>query len=162
MKEVELEKPFTENKTLIFSRKESNPGIKFDVPQGTYSNVVISLSTNTDKDGNSLKITGSYPHSPTKNYPVQFIFSENDLMAMMATNASGGNSISLVEDNPAVVTVVMNPDFWFSSVSRSMMEKAHFEIVGGVPTILISADENKNIYSLIVSHLKEGNAVIFN
>lgn len=160
--EISLYQQFSGNKPINFSDKAVGVGINFDIPQGTYSQIEITLETGTDIKGNSLQINGTYKDSLNNTLAVQFIFSAANITTMMATNTSGGNGIVLIADQPATATISINPAYWFASLSKSTMENAEHEKVGGVETIQISNDENEDIYNLIVSRIKDGNGVVFN
>jgi hypothetical protein len=161
-KTVSLEEDISGNKQMDFFENAPGSGIAFDIPQGTYTQIEIKLETTTDPKGNSLLVKGVYADSLNKPVPVQFSFSAADITSITATNPSGGNTILLVEDRPATAEILMNPAFWFAGVSKSMLNKAERESIGGVPTIVINNDENQSIYTMIVSRLKEGNEVVFN
>jgi len=159
---IALDQSYSGTNPVNFSGNATGIGINFDIPQGTYSQIDVNLETGTDTHGNSIQINGTFVDSLNHTYAVQFIFSAANSTTIRATNTSGGNEINLVADRPETATIIMNPSYWFAALSKSMMNKAEHETVGGVQTIQISNDENENLYSLIVNRIKDGNSVIFN
>lgn len=150
------------NMQVNYSQKASSTGIKFDIPQGTYSRISIDMVTSLDQKGNSLQVDGTYVDSLNKTFAVRFTFAASSVTSMLAVNSSGNNTVILVEGTPATATIVMNPTYWFSPISRKMMDSAEHEMINNVATIEISKDENESLYNLVVSRIKDGNSVIFN
>ncbi len=161
--EVALDQQYNGVMPIALAQNSIASGIQFDIPQGTYSQMEIKLETNTDQSGNSLLVNGAYIDSLNVSYNVRFKFSAPDVLTMVAINSSGGGSgIVLVEDQPATATIIMNPNYWFAPLSKSMLDHAEHELVNGVKTIKIDNDENEDLYNLIVGRIKEGNSVIIN
>jgi hypothetical protein len=157
---IDLEQ--TTNFPVSFSSSSPGAPIKFDIPQGTYNSITLKYETNTDQNGTSLQIKGIYTDSSGNPIPVLFIFSAGDNINIPAKNTSGGNDIVLVEGHPVSASIILNPNYWFASVSKSMMDNAELEDVGGVQTILITKDENDDLYGLIINRIKDGNQCVFN
>ena len=90
-----------------------------------------------------------------------FDFSADDALKISAQSAIGGAEILLQEDKPTNATLIFNPNYWFAAISQSDLDSAVQSIIDGVSTIVISDDENADIYDIIVGRLEEGNKAIF-
>ncbi|MBI4945499.1 MAG: hypothetical protein HY840_03755 [Bacteroidetes bacterium] len=161
-KEVNLEQQFSSTMPIYLSLNATSPGIKFDIPQGTYSQIEIKLETSTDPSGTALQVNGTYLDSSNNDVAVQFTFSAADVTDIIAKNSSGGNQIVLIADQPATVTIIINPVYWFAPVSESILDEAAEDIENGVPVIQINKDKNQDIYNLIINRINDGCEAVFN
>lgn len=159
--QIELDQTFSNNLQVNLSQNAIGSGIKFDIPQGTYDKMEIKMETDGDQTGTSLLIYGYYVNSINDTIALQFEFPADDAIKIQAKNSSGGNQIVLIEDQPSNPTVIMNPNYWFATVTQSELDSATQNIILGVPTIVINDNDNSDIYELIVDRLEEGNEIVF-
>lgn len=159
---IDLNQSFNNNLQVNFSQTASSSGIIFDIPQGTYDKIEVQMGTDGDQTGTSLLIFGYYVNALNDTIALQFEFPADDAINIQAQNASGGNQIVLIEDQPSNPSVIMNPNYWFASVSQSMLDGATQNLILGVPTIVINDNDNSDIYELVADRLKDGNEIVFN
>lgn len=158
---IELDQTFSSNLQVNLSQNTTGSGIKFDIPQGTYEKIEIKMETDCDQTGASLLIYGYYVNATNDTIALQFEFPADDAIKIQAKNSSGGNQIVLIEDQPSNPTVIMNPNYWFATVTQSELDSASQNIILGIPTIVINESDNSDIYELVVDRLKDGNEIIF-
>lgn len=158
---IELDQSFSSNLQVNLSQSITSSGIKFDIPQGTYSKMEIKMETDGDQTGASLLILGYYVNTINDTIALRFEFPADDAIQIQAKNSSGGNEIVLVEDCPVFPNVILNPNYWFSTVTQSELDSATQNIILGVPTIVINDSDNSDIYELVVDRLKDGNEIVF-
>lgn len=100
-------------------------------------------------------------YSNTDTIPIRFEFYSGEIFSVQAKAADGSNEIVLIEDQPATATITFNSDYWFALITPNLLNKASLSKVNNVPTIVISKDQNQNIYDLVVSRINQATKVIF-
>ncbi|MEW6468339.1 MAG: hypothetical protein AB1458_05405 [Bacteroidota bacterium] len=160
---VDFSKDYDPNVQIDLSTINLSSGIAFDIPQGTYTR--IDLNVRTEEQQNSmpnLVIYGTYINTINDTLAVQFEFNSGESFEITAQSSSGGNEIVLIEDQPSTTKIVFNPKYWFDVVPQSMLDSANITIVNGVQTIIVSENDNQDIYQLAADRIRDGNQVIIN
>lgn len=151
-------------KTVNFSSYSGAPAISYDIPQGTYSTVNMDFELGKDNLGNCIILTGNYnsPNPHVGIVPIRFEFNAGQVLSASAQNASGGSEVSLSKSNTTSVSVILNPVFWFASITPSTLDSAPQTNVGGQLTLVINPASNLNIYNNILSRIGQGTKLVFN
>lgn len=157
--QVDLQQSYTNSITIFPSSSSGN--IQFDIPQGTYNQIDVKLEMDEDPTGASLLVNGYYINYSSDTIAIQYTLPLDKVLNMRAKNSSGGNEIVLIEDKPSTANIIMNPTYWFSSVSESSLYWASYSYINGVPTVLIDEDNEVSIYESVTSNVTGGNEVVF-
>ena len=124
----------------------SDPVIKFDIPQGNYTE--IRLVVDPEIGTPDLIITGTYvPALAGPAVPVQLEVDLPGQLNLTAITPTGSSNIVLRKDSRATVEVFLNPSRWISDIPLLSFETAELQNIRGVPSILISKDYNAEIYA---------------
>lgn len=143
-----------------FDPNVSNAELEFDIPQGTYTKIDIYFRAEGYGD-KSIIIEGYYTDSLGTSNPVLFEFEEVEIYKAVAKDISGSNEIILQEGVPYTAKIILDPVYWFQSVSTKMLDDAELVDVNGVPTILINDWYNEAIFDLVMDRVDEGSMVVF-
>lgn len=158
---VNFTKEYDPNEQVSLNISALSPGIVFDIPQGTYTS--INVDAKIEEQSNNapnLVLYGTYINTINDTLAVRFEFSSGDNFEMTASNSSGTNEILLMEDRSSTASIIFNPKYWFDIVPQSMFESADVVIENGIPTIIISENENEDIYQLVADRVEDGNQII--
>ncbi len=135
--------------------------VEFDIPQGTYTSINIQIETFIQQgDEYAILLTGTFIND-TNNIPLRFEFNQEISFTIRAETQNGNGDIVFVEDKPAEATVILDPIYWFGTVSKNMLENASIKNIQGTPTLVINHAYNSNIYDMVVGRITDGNKVIF-
>ena len=136
--------------------------LQFDIPQGTYSSIMIRLESSF-KDRPNLTLEGRYEDLTGKKHPIRFELKENETFTIEGKSLdNSNNSINLLSDVPTNATITVPVNQWLSKVTEQLLASAESVSINGINTILINSTVNKPIYDLIVETLNDQslNAVI--
>ena len=158
-KNVDFDQSF-DKQQFTFNQSTNNPICSMDIPQGTYTKINIGFNSDIDLNGVSIQVKGTYIDSLGNSFPVVFRISAPETFLIRAVNTSAGTEINLVEGTPANVVIVLNPTYWFGTLSRIQLDEAAEELVEGEPTIVIDSDSDTDLYSMIAGRLNDGNEVV--
>lgn len=159
---IQLEKKFETGWPLALAISGSATGVSFDIPQGTYSEIRIRLRIKEFSSSTSATLFGTYINLVGDTLPVIFEFRDNETIEMRAKTISGSNEIVLVADNNSSATIIIDPHYWFSTITQTMLESADTTLINSIPGIMITESDNSDIYDLIIDRIKNGNDVVFN
>ena len=118
------------------------PPIHFDLPQGSYNNIELVVTT-----GSAIAISGLYkraaPLLPDTPVTLELDIEE---FKLQVENEDRLSDISLDKTTGAVIEVYLNPIDWFETVPLVNLEGATLETVNGLPSMVISKDSNQRLY----------------
>lgn len=124
----------------------SDPAVKFDIPQGTYKS--IRLLIDPDDIAPDIVINGQYtPAGIALPVPIEMHMEFGGALNLEAKTPDGNSEIVLRKDTPATVEVFLNPSSWFTTSTLELLSTADVQLVGNVPSIIISKNMNANIYA---------------
>jgi hypothetical protein len=162
--------------TLQFSGKPANI-LEFDIPQGIYNYMkwdvtlkrIMSEELNNFDDADSLRVgliipgiyvafSGEWDEIETK-IPIAFAIDDTELLSFKSTGIDGSSSIVISENKPYEITMLLDLDYTFGSVSRESFKEAEITDVNGQQTILITSDKNKNLYENLLYRINQSTKV---
>lgn len=158
--DIYFKKEFPSGKLLSLLPNAGDNELYFEVLQGTYSNIKISFKIDSDT-AYSILLNGTYTNSAGVNVPVIFEFHASETFEINAKPKNGVPEINLIEDIPATVKIILNPPYWFSLVTKNMLENASLTEINDIKVILINDEINENIYHLVTERIDEGSEAIF-
>ena len=159
--DVYFSKSFEQGLIIPFSSSSVVEELDFDIPQGTYSKIVISFETFDKFDNINIIVNGFYTNSSSERIPIRFEFTPSEEFDIVAVDYSGSNQIILNKDHPVNAQIEINPIHWFQVVSSSLLDDADLVDINGTQTLLISDDENEDIFDLIIDRLDESLEAVF-
>jgi len=159
--DVYFSKSFEQGLKIPFSSSNIVKELDFDIPQGTYSKIVISFETFDELNDTNIIVNGFYTNSNNEKIPIRFEFTPSEEFEIVAIDYSGSNQIILNKDHPVKAKIEINPAHWFQVVSSSSLDDADLVDINGTPTILINDDENDDIFDLIIDRLDESLEAVF-
>jgi hypothetical protein len=161
VKNIAEDQNFSDNQLIRFELNSTSAGIKFNIPQGTYSKMNIDFATNTNQTESSITINGTYINSVSNDTnAVQLQLLDNQTFNFSAKNSNGGNDMNLIEGHASTITMILNPNYWFGSITSTMLDTSIVDTSTSEHTIFINKNENSNLYNLIISRINESNEAV--
>ena len=159
--DVYFTKSFPGGLSIPFDPNGNIAELDFDIPQGTYNRISISFETFDDLGDDNIVVNGTYTNTSGTDYPIRFEFKSAEYFDIVAEDYSGSSQIILDKDIAVSTKIQLDPIHWFQVVSTSLLDNADVVNVGGTPTIVISEDENDDIFDLVVDRLDESTEAVF-
>jgi hypothetical protein len=150
---------FTRTVVANLENESTNFDVKFDVPQGVYSKVDVTIhldnstSTAVIVEG-TIAINGGIP------IPLKFEYAFPDQVRIRALPPSG-QSIVLRKDQRSVARVILDASYLFRFTNPNLLANADVINENGKPLILINSSNNKPIFNQIASRISSSFIVIF-
>lgn len=200
LSEVEF-KGYRESGEDYFFEKEFEQGLEapmaagmpytafyFDMPQGLYERISISLKVKkgaggdqTDDDGDdngdddenddendslfdknaSLILYGTYTNARAQRIPLIFVYNYDDTFDYTAKAANAEEVIMVGNDQQVSASLRFNPSHWLQLINSRMLESADLKPVNGVETIILSEEQNSQIFDVLASRIKSASALSF-
>lgn len=135
----------------------SEPPVVFDIPQGIYDHINITLELDSEKQPFSLELRGVY-HSPNPHkgdIPVIFTLDLPEKIEVNPRPSAETGEIAFVKDRHNEIRICLHTDILVQLIYSAMLESADFSGTEENPCIVISGVENENIYLLIMSRLEK-------
>lgn len=160
-KHVEMDQSFDPALQLPLSLTSTSTAIEFDIPQGTYHKIEMQLNLDGALGAGASVILQGYYIKDSRSVPVRFEYYSPRIIKAAARNLSGDPDIVLIEDQPAVATVLLNPSLWFQQIPANMFDNAQLTASWGDSVMVISPAHNEDIYKLVIDRIDQGNEVVF-
>jgi hypothetical protein len=136
--------------------------IKFDIPQGIYDHINLTIEIDKNNEDPSLTLNGTYNSANHGFIPVRFDFDINDILNLNPKPGQGKNKIVLNKDIPSTAEVMLSTGFMFQVVNSRMLESAEITQQNGEAMIVISKDLNQHIFNAVVNRLEKSTTALFN
>jgi hypothetical protein len=130
-----------------FTGSDSELNLKFDVPQGTYESMQLTMKFNGSM---SLRMRGTYHQASGMNKRV-IMDLDCDEFIVKSILESGSTTVLIDKNNPGKIAILIDPNELFSSLNPGMWNSANSSVVGGQDAIEISNSNNGNMYNAIKS-----------
>jgi len=140
----------------------SQEELDFDIPQGEYTELLITFKNELNSTTPSILINGSYKLTQGPNVDVVVELNLEHIFSIL-TNLNGQNSVTLKKSNQKTIMITLNYGYWLSSISSSDLDNADL-IIGnsgqglGNSTILINSTNNINLFNKFVANLNGNNS----
>lgn len=178
-------KGYRESGADYFFEREYEPGlevametgrmataISFDMPQGLYERIAISLkvekSEGNEKEGGkpyneqaSLILYGSYTNVLKQQVPLIFVYNYDDTFEFNARSDKGQHVIAVGGGNYPKARIRFKPSYWLQQLNSRMLQGAKLTLVNGVPTIVLSEQQNEQIFNVLTSRIKKASDLSF-
>lgn len=161
VKNIAEDQNFSDNQLVRFDLNSTSSGIKFNIPQGTYSKMNIDFAANANQTESSITINGTYINSVSNDTnAVQFQLLDNQIFNFSAKNSNGSSEINLIEGYSSTITMILNPNHWFGQITATMLDTSVVDNSTSEHTIFINKNENSYLYNLIISRINENNEAV--
>lgn len=191
LSEVEF-KGYRESGEDYFFEKEFEPALEasmgagapatafnFDMPQGLYKRISISLNVEKSKgrdsdeedeedegkpydENASFLLYGTYTNSLEQQIPLIFVYNYDDSFEYTAKAGKNQEAIMIGNGQGAEARLRFDPGYWLQLINSRMLDSATLTNVNGVPTIILSEEENDHIFDLLASRIKGASDLSFN
>lgn len=129
----------------LFTGMTSPEIILTKITPGKYTNVGIGVELEDNGVDDNIILDGEYTHTDGTKFPIRFLFNSGEVFeASLASYlfAAGTNTTCWLE---------LDPNGWFSVVSRSDMDDATSNLTNGV--MIISESANTTVYNQVEEQL---------
>lgn len=124
--------------------------LEFELPQGTYEELVVSFQTRASTTRPSILLNGSYTYSnPVKLPSTVRLSTYATYQFELPAKRNGQAQLVLDHQQAEQASLVLYPRFWFEDVSTTMLENASFNSTGGQQVIEINTTTNTSIFALV-------------
>lgn len=152
---VSFTKTFSQGLDITFDPKAPITELVYDIPQGDYTELVVTFSTRYSSSGKSIIVKGTYTNTSGTDFPVIYEFNDDDEISIISEDDEGEATIVLDKDISESSLIRFDPVYWFATVSNNLFDNADLVNVSGVPTILVNSNTNEDIYDLVVDRMEE-------
>lgn len=165
---------YADTLAVSFSKTEAGQILSFEMPQGIYERIRISLdvpaiadrqNSNTSPDRAQLQggveIWGKYIDVHGEEIPFVFLYTAVDSYEFNATATSGSQEIVISNESKRLGRLRFNPLPWMQLINPRMLQSAKLSDVDGVPTIVISESSNDHIYNLLANRIQSSTSLLF-
>lgn len=134
--------------------------VSFDVPQGIYSRIELSLRVGTESSP-AIMLRGRFRKGPLEDTPVVFEYPFREEIRVRAMNREGNRQVVLTKDVPGKATILLDAPFMFQLFNMGMLMNADRFQFEGEETIIINSEKNTDIFSVLATRLDKSVQVIF-
>lgn len=139
--------------SVDLSTGNTDPIVKFDVPQGTYKKITISV--NPVEIEPDISVRGKFiPPLLGPAIPIQLDVNIPGQLNLLVKTASGESQIVLTKGKDATIEVFLNPSSWFTEIPATALLAADLQNIGGIPSIVISKNSNPDMYFKLTSAIE--------
>jgi hypothetical protein len=129
----------------------TNIPVSFDIPQGVYHHIEITLNLGTDGQA-PLIMEGNLQRGPLQDTPIRFEYPFTERIRIIGKGKHQQN-IVLHEDKLSVARVEINAESLFRLVNMGMIMTASTINQGGQDIIIINHQNNLPVFNMIANRL---------
>lgn len=156
--DVNFELEFEPQLKVMFDSSISLPELQFEIPQGEYYRIDVRFETDDLEWEPNVLALGTYTSATEGSIAVRFELESSEHFDI---KASGGDPITLTKDVAKDALIQFDPNTWFEIVPYSMFDNADKTYVDGKLTIVVSEENNEDIFELVVNRMEESCIVEF-
>lgn len=143
--------------------------LSFDMPQGVYERIGISLHLSRSSNGSvqpynkeaAIVMHGYYLNNKEEEVPLIFVYDYDETLVQTARHAGGSKSIAVSQGQLNEAGFAIDLSYWLQLINGSMLQGAKLTAVDGLPTVIISEDHNEHIFNLLSSRIKNATQLTF-
>lgn len=143
--------------------------LSFDMPQGVYERIGISLHLSRSSKGGvqpynkeaAIVMHGYYLNRKEEKIPLIFVYDYDETLVQTARQAGGSNSIAVSQGQLNEASLSIDLTYWLQLINGRMLQGAKLTAVDGLPTIIISEDHNEHIFNLLSTRIKNATHLTF-
>jgi hypothetical protein len=135
---------------------------RFDIPQGTYTDLRFLLSTQTNGNDPSIFVHGMYTNDEGETATVLFKYRVTDIISVQAFDSDGSSEVVLIADEDRGLAINLDIEYWFGAISNDMWEEAEHQGNSGNSSIHIEdGGDNSDLYEAIKNRIHDGFSASF-
>lgn len=158
-KDVYFKSNFSENVVSQLHSQTSNVRVEFDIPQGEYNRVDITLHLGAGADA-PFKLEGQFSYGQSASIPIYFEYAYTDEITIRGKSKQGANII-LSKNNVTSAKVVVDTEFLFRFLNPGLIASAVRVTQAGEEVILINQLNNVEIFNQVASRFSSSISVVF-
>jgi len=132
--------------------------IGFDIPQGIYNRIDVSLHLGNTLDA-PLKIEGIFIMPGLGEINMRFEYTFKDIITIRSTGA--GENIVLRKDRPSFARVNIDTGSLFGLVNPAVLANADLIVENGQNVLVISDKHNRPVFNQIAARMNQAFSVVF-
>lgn len=147
----------------------------FDIPQGIFNYMKWDINLkeifidelNEDDDGDDddspnigLAISGTYSYQSGVSIPVIIAIDIAEHFSVRSFDPDGNSTIVLSVDKDYDAVLLLDPGYAFHSISRESLEEADTSDDSGTEVIVISGEENEDLYEVLLYRIAQSAKVV--
>ncbi|EMR02444.1 hypothetical protein [Cesiribacter andamanensis] len=165
---------FTGGHGVVFSKEAPGQILQFEMPQGVYSRIDLSLELPLGNDAaaaheeldradlrGGVELWGEYVTSHGVAVPFLFIYAGEDAYRFTARGDGGSQQVVVQEGQRQTARLTFQPQRWMDLINPRMLQSGKLSLVNGEPTVVISRHQNEAIYNLLVSRIEQSALFLF-
>lgn len=160
---------FGDGLTVAVSAGRSAGILSFDMPQGVYERIGISLHLKRSNKGSAqpynkeaaIIMEGYYLNNKEEEVPLIFVYDYDETLVQTARHAGGSKSIAVSQSQQNEASIAIDLTYWLQLINGRMLQGAKLTAVDGLPTIIISEDHNEHIFDLLSSRINNATHLTF-
>lgn len=158
-KDVYFKSNFSEKVVSQLHSQTSNVRVEFDIPQGEYNRVDLTLHLGAGADA-PFKLEGQFSYGQSASIPIYFEYAYTDEITIRGKSKHGANII-LSRGNVTKAKVVVDTEFLFRFLNPGVIASAVRVTQGGEEVILINQLNNVEIFNQVASRFSSSISVVF-
>lgn len=139
---------------------DSSVELSFDIPQGVYNRIELIINLGNG-EGTSLQLDGMIKMGRQAGLPVRFEYNIPEQIRVRAEPGNAGNKIVLTRDKPSKARIVVDAGEVFQFVKLPVLQEAAVSVLGDENIVIISPENNINIFNSMASRIERSFRVVF-
>ena len=135
--------------------------VDFDIPQGIYKKIDISLHLGIGPDEIPLKLEGIFNRPGIGPVIIRFEYAFDDIITIRSTGNGANQDITLRKDQPSTAVVQLDAGSLFRLVNPAVFMNADIIVENGQNILQISNNHNRNIFNQISARMNNAFTVVF-
>lgn len=135
--------------------------VDFDIPQGVYNRIDVSLHLGNAQGAVPLMMEGSFNRPGSGPVAIRFEFTFDDIITIRSTGSGANQEITLRKDQPSTARVKLDAASLFGLVNPAVFMNADITVENGQNILLISNNHNRNIFNQIAARMNNAFTVEF-
>lgn len=154
-------KDFEEGLEVVVEEGKPAALLNFDMPQGVYERINISLKVRKSTAAPSVVMEGYYTNNQMVEIPLLFEYNFDEVFEYRANPGINNGTISISKSTNNEASIQFNPSYWMQLINARMLQGAKLSLVENIPTIVISEESNEHIFNLLSSRIKNASELKF-
>lgn len=159
--DIAFSRSFNNGLTISFDPNNEISELKYDIPQGEYTELTVSFDTYEDSNDKTIVVNGTYTTSSGDDVPIKFEFMSSEYFSVSSEADDGSETIILDKDVASSSLIKLDPIHWFGGISTTTLDNATRTNVNGAQTILINDEVNGDLYDLVADKIDEATESVF-
>jgi len=135
--------------------------VDFDIPQGIYKRIDVSLHLGNGQDAIPLVMEGTFNRPGRGPVSIRFEFRFDDIITIRSTGGAANQEITLRKDQPSTAMVQLNTGSLFALINPGVFMNADISVENGQNILRISNNHNRNIFNQIAARMNNAFTVVF-